>query len=161
MELSLAQTLIEATLAEGVRRGARPLAVVVLDAGGNMVACARQDGASFGRLKLAEGKAWGSLSLGFGSRTLSERVATAPSFFSAAASLLRAASFPRPAACCSTAVTTSSAPSAPRETQATSMKAVRWWRRQMPGSTRVRRLVVGPLWVRSCPSTESAKRRYR
>ena len=96
MELRLAMTLIEATLAEARTRGARPLAVVVLDAGGNMVACAREDGASFGRLKLAEGKAWGSLSLGFGSRTLSERVALAPAFFNAAASLLDGRLLPSP-----------------------------------------------------------------
>lgn len=96
MELSLAQRLIGATLAEATVRGSRPLAVVVLDSGGNMVACARRDGASFGRLKLAEGKAWGSLSLGFGSRTLSERVATAPSFFNAASSLFEGRLLPAP-----------------------------------------------------------------
>lgn len=96
MDLQLARDLIDATLAEGRRRDAKPLSVVVLDEGGNMVACAREDGASFGRLKLAEGKAWGSLSLGFGSRTLSERVGSAPSFFAAAASLLDGRLLPAP-----------------------------------------------------------------
>ena len=96
MELALATKLIDATLGEARKRDARPLAVVVLDAGGNMGACAREDGASFGRMKLAEGKAWGSLSLGIGSRTLSERVALAPSFFNAAASLLGGRLLPAP-----------------------------------------------------------------
>lgn len=96
MKLSLAQKLVEATFAEDAARGARPLAVVVLDSGGNMVACARQDGASFGRLKLAEGKAWGSLSLGFGSRTLSERIPAAPGFFTAAATLFDGRLLPSP-----------------------------------------------------------------
>jgi uncharacterized protein GlcG (DUF336 family) len=96
MDLQLARDLIDATLAEGRRRDAKPLAVVMLDEGGNMVACAREDGASFGRLKLAEGKAWGSLSLGFGSRTLSEKVGSSPSFFAAAASLLDGRLLPSP-----------------------------------------------------------------
>lgn len=96
MELALAQKLIEGTFAEAGKLRSRPLAVAVLDSGGNMVACARQDGASFGRLKLAEGKAWGSLSLGFGSRTLSERVTSAPAFFSAAAALFEGRLLPSP-----------------------------------------------------------------
>lgn len=61
---------------------------MVLDPGGHPVASARQDGASFARLTLAQGRAWDSLGLGFGSRTLSERVTKAPEFFVAAASLL-------------------------------------------------------------------------
>src|SRR6185312_10635334 len=85
-----------ATLAEGRRRNTRPLSVVVLDAGGNVVACAREDGAGLGRLQLAHGKAWGSLSLGFGSRTLTERTAGSPSFFAAAASLFEGRLLPSP-----------------------------------------------------------------
>lgn len=96
MELTTAMKLIEATLREARKLGARPMAVVVLDAGGHMVACSREDGASFGRVKLAEGKAWGSLSLGFGSRTLSERIDAAPGFFTAAASLLEGRLLPAP-----------------------------------------------------------------
>ncbi len=71
MELRTAFALIEATLEEGRRRNARPLSVVVLDPGGHQIASAREDGAGFARLALAQGKAWGSLGLGFGSRTLS------------------------------------------------------------------------------------------
>ncbi|MGN6684685.1 MAG: GlcG/HbpS family heme-binding protein [Devosia sp.] len=96
MRLDLARTLIDATLAEGRRRNTRPLAVVVLDAGGNVVTCAREDGAGLGRLQLAHGKAWGSLGLGFGSRTLTERTAGSPSFFAAAASLFDGRLLPSP-----------------------------------------------------------------
>jgi len=96
MRLDLARTLIDATLAEGRRRNARPLSVVVLDAGGNVVACAREDGAGLGRLQLAHGKAWGSLGLGFGSRTLTERTAGSPAFFGAAASLFEGRLLPSP-----------------------------------------------------------------
>lgn len=96
MDLQIARNLIDATLAEARRRETKPLAVVVLDEGGNMVACVRENGAGFGRLRLAEGKAWGSLSLGFGSRTLSERVGSAPTFFAAAASLMDGRLLPSP-----------------------------------------------------------------
>jgi uncharacterized protein GlcG (DUF336 family) len=96
MELRLALDIVSATIAEARKRGARPLSVVVLDAGGNVVTCAREDGAGIGRLQLAHGKAWGSLGLGFGSRTLSERVAGAPSFFAAAASLYDGKLLPSP-----------------------------------------------------------------
>lgn len=96
MELKLALDLINAALAEGRLRNARPLSVVVLDSGGNLVACAREDGAGLARLQLAQGKAWGSLGLGFGSRTLSEKVDGAPSFFAAATSLLQGRLVPAP-----------------------------------------------------------------
>ena len=96
MDLATANRLIEHTLAEARSLDTKPMAVVVLDAGGHLVACAREDGASFGRIDLAKGKAWGSLSLGFGSRTLSERVAGAPGFFTAAASLFGGQLLPAP-----------------------------------------------------------------
>ena len=96
MELRTAFALIEATLEEGRRRNARPLSVVVLDPGGHQIASAREDGAGFARLALAQGKAWGSLGLGLGSRTLSERVTKAPEFFAAAASLLDGRLLPAP-----------------------------------------------------------------
>jgi len=96
MELQLAFDLIEATLKEGKLRRARPLSVVVLDSGGNQVASARQDGAGIARLRMAHGKAWGSLGLGFGSRTLSEKVGQAPEFFTAAAALVEGRLLPAP-----------------------------------------------------------------
>lgn len=96
MQLRIAFALIEATFEEGRRRNARPLSAMVLDPGGHQIAGARQDGASFARLTLAQGKAWGSLGLGFGSRTLSERVTKAPEFFAAAASLLDGRLLPAP-----------------------------------------------------------------
>lgn len=96
MELRTASGLIEAAFTEGRRRSAAPLSVVVLDCGGNVVACAREDGAGIARLHLAYGKAWGSLGLGFGSRTLAERVEKSPPFFAAAAALLEGRLLPAP-----------------------------------------------------------------
>src|SRR5690606_114133 len=71
MNLRTAFALIEAIFEEGRRRNTRPLSAMVLDLGGHQIAGAREDGAGFARLTLAQGKAWGSLSLGFGSRALS------------------------------------------------------------------------------------------
>ncbi|RYH02712.1 heme-binding protein [Salipiger sp. IMCC34102] len=59
-----AQTIIDTCMAKGAEMGLRPLAVVVLDAGGHVKAFARADGASPGRFKIAHGKAYGSVMLG-------------------------------------------------------------------------------------------------
>ena len=96
MDLQLAFEIVKCVLAEARNRGAAPLSVVVLDPGANMVTCAREDGSGFARLDLAYGKAWGSLGLGFGSRTLSQRVEKSPPFFAAAASLLAGRLLPSP-----------------------------------------------------------------
>ncbi|MCR6672001.1 heme-binding protein [Devosia ginsengisoli] len=96
MELRTAFALIEATFEEGRRRNARPLSAMVLDPGGHQIAGAREDGAGFARLALAQGKAWGSLGLGFGSRVLSEKAPQAPEFFAAAASLFEGRLLPAP-----------------------------------------------------------------
>ena len=51
----------------------KPLTVVVLDAGGHVVAAEREDGASIGRFAIAHGKAHGALALGMGSRSIMKR----------------------------------------------------------------------------------------
>lgn len=87
MTLERAQRLIAAALAAGRVRGARPLAAVVVDAGGHIVASAREDGATIARHEFALAKAWSSIALGFDTRDLVERVKANPAFFSAAATL--------------------------------------------------------------------------
>ena len=52
----------------------KPLTVVVLDAGGHMLAMKREDGSSILRPQIAEGKAWGTLGMGFGGREFARRV---------------------------------------------------------------------------------------
>lgn len=81
LALAHAQTIIAATLAEGRARGAQPLAVVVLDAGGHPVAFAREDGVSLFRFDIARAKALGALGMGVDSCTLAERAKTNPVFF--------------------------------------------------------------------------------
>jgi uncharacterized protein GlcG (DUF336 family) len=88
MRLEQAQRLIAAALAAGRACGARPLAAVVVDAGGHIVASAREDGATIARHEFALAKAWSCVALGLDSRDLETRVRANPAFFSAAATLL-------------------------------------------------------------------------
>ncbi len=62
--LRKAQTILRKALAAAREMELKPVTVVVLDAGGHVIAAAREDGASPGRFRLAEGKAHGSIMLG-------------------------------------------------------------------------------------------------
>lgn len=83
--LTLAQSnaIIEAAFAKGAELGLKPLTVSVLDPGGNLIACARADGASNIRVKLASGKAAGALALGVSSRTIGDMAVERPHFIAA------------------------------------------------------------------------------
>lgn len=81
LTLAAAQTIITAALAEARSRNGRPLAVVVLDAGGHPVAFAREDGASLFRHDIARAKAMGALGMGDDTRVLAERAKGNPVFF--------------------------------------------------------------------------------
>jgi len=59
-----ARMIIRKTMAKGDEMGFKPLAVVVLDAGGHVKAFERADGAAPGRFAIAHGKAYGSVMLG-------------------------------------------------------------------------------------------------
>jgi uncharacterized protein GlcG (DUF336 family) len=83
IKLSQANTIIDTAIAEGRQRGLSPLAVAVLDIGGNLIAFKREDGAGFIRFDIAYGKAWGALGLGFGTREIAERAERLPIFYSA------------------------------------------------------------------------------
>jgi uncharacterized protein GlcG (DUF336 family) len=62
--LKKARTIVRKALEHGRAAGLKPLSVVVLDAGGHVVAFEREDGASPGRFAIAHGKAYGSVMLG-------------------------------------------------------------------------------------------------
>ncbi|WP_299640123.1 heme-binding protein [uncultured Ruegeria sp.] len=66
MSISLrkARTIIRKTLEKGHEMELKPLSVVVLDAGGHVIAFEREDGAAPGRFGIAQGKAYGSVMLG-------------------------------------------------------------------------------------------------
>jgi uncharacterized protein GlcG (DUF336 family) len=79
--LSQASTMVDAALKKGRETDCAPLTVAVLDAGGHLVAFKREDRSGILRFDIAFGKAWGALGMGFGSRTLAERAASTPQFF--------------------------------------------------------------------------------
>jgi|TARA_R110002072_G_scaffold38138_24_gene110590 uncharacterized protein GlcG (DUF336 family) len=80
LTLSQANKIIESALAKAADLGLNPLTVAVLDAGGHLIALARQDGASPLRPKVAQGKANGAVALGMSSRKLFERAEQQPYF---------------------------------------------------------------------------------
>jgi uncharacterized protein GlcG (DUF336 family) len=67
---------------------------VVLDAGGQVRAFEREDGASNARFEIAFGKAHGALALGMGSRALMERAEQQPYFIDAVAGAIGGALVP-------------------------------------------------------------------
>jgi len=73
VSIDQAQQIIEAARAKGRALNLAPLTVVALDAGGHMVALAREDGSGIARVEIAFSKAWGSLGMGMGSRALFDR----------------------------------------------------------------------------------------
>ena len=80
ISLNLASTIIAAAFDEGRRLALKPLSVVVLDAGGHMIAFQRQDGASTLRPQIATAKAGGALALGISSRKIGDMAAERASF---------------------------------------------------------------------------------
>jgi uncharacterized protein GlcG (DUF336 family) len=96
LSLEAARTIISTARAEGQRCGLKPISVVVLDAGGRLVAFEREDGGSYGRFEIAHGKASGALALGLGSRALMARAEAQPYFVAAATAALGGALVPVP-----------------------------------------------------------------
>ncbi len=82
LTLALASTIVDAALAKGRAMKFEPLTVVVLDAGGHVVAIKREDHSGILRVEIATGKAYGALGFGFGSRELFERSQKQPVFMS-------------------------------------------------------------------------------
>lgn len=81
LSLAKAQAILAGTLAEARARGAKPLAVVVLDAGAHPVAFAREDGASLFRFDIARAKAEGAVGMDADTAVLAERAKGNPAFF--------------------------------------------------------------------------------
>lgn len=96
MKLYVARQLIREVRATRCRRGLQPLSIVVLDAGGQVRAFEREDGASNARFEIAFGKANGALALGIGSRALMARAEAQPYFISAVGAAIGGALVPVP-----------------------------------------------------------------
>ena len=96
IDLQTARTIVAEALAAARAKGFKPLTVVVLDAGGHLVAAEREDGSSNKRFEIASGKAQGALALGMGSRALMARAEQQPYFIAAATAAVGGALIPVP-----------------------------------------------------------------
>lgn len=76
LTLETANRLIAGVFDAAAGRGLPPLAAAVLDSGAHLVALQRQDGVSFLRADICQGKAWGALAMGVDSSALAQRYAT-------------------------------------------------------------------------------------
>lgn len=83
LTLDAARTIADTALAAARERGLKPLTVAVLDAGGALKALAREDGSSHMRPEIAQGKAYGAIAMGLGSRVLFNRAQEQPYFVQA------------------------------------------------------------------------------
>lgn len=96
INLQQARSVISGALAHARTAGLKPLSVVVLDAGGHVVAFEREDGSSNKRFEIAFGKAHGAISLGVGSRALMTRAEAQPFFIAAVTSAVGGSLVPVP-----------------------------------------------------------------
>lgn len=96
LDLETARTVIAAARAHGRTAGLKALTVVVLDAGGHVVAAEREDGASIKRFEIAVGKAHGALALGMGSRAIMARAEQQAYFVTAVAAAVGGSLVPVP-----------------------------------------------------------------
>jgi len=85
LALDEAARIVDEALAIRRAEGLLPLAVAVLDAGGNLVAFKREDGAGVLRFEIARGKAYAALGMGMPTRLIRDRLANRPAFQSALA----------------------------------------------------------------------------
>ena len=85
LSLTQARSLIDAALKAARELGFRPMGVVVVDAAAQVVASAREDGATALRLDIALGKAAAAVGMGVNSRVLTQRAKDLPAFFNALA----------------------------------------------------------------------------
>ena len=85
LPLDKATTIIAEARRLGREAGLLPLTVVVLDAGGRLVAAESEDGSGILRFDIALGKAWGALGMGISSRQIRDRLSKRPTFQNALA----------------------------------------------------------------------------
>ena len=86
LPLAAASAIVDESLRLGRELDLLPLSVVVLDAGGRIVAAKSEDGSGIMRFDIALGKAWGALGMGISSRLIRDRLSGRPVFQTALAS---------------------------------------------------------------------------
>ena len=80
LALATAASIVDAAIAIRAKAALLPLAIAVLDAGGNLVAFKREDGCGVLRFDIARGKAWAALGMGMPTRQIRDRLAQRPAF---------------------------------------------------------------------------------
>ena len=85
LPLDKASVIIDEALRLARQEKMLPQTVVVLDAGGKIIAVKSEDGSGLIRFGIALGKAWGALGMGISSRLIMERLGGRPSFLGALA----------------------------------------------------------------------------
>jgi uncharacterized protein GlcG (DUF336 family) len=83
LRLEAASLILEGALKRAAELALKPMTVAVLDGGGHLIAFKRQDHSGILRPDIAVGKAWGTLGMGAGGRSLALRAAAAPAFYAA------------------------------------------------------------------------------
>ena len=78
LTLEQATTIATRAIEAGRRERMLPLAVVVVDSGGQIVTLQRDDGCGTLRVRIAQGKARGALGMGIPSRTIRDRLQNRP-----------------------------------------------------------------------------------
>jgi uncharacterized protein GlcG (DUF336 family) len=96
IDLATARKIIATGRGHAAASGCKPMTIVVLDAGANVLAVEREDGSSNKRFEIAMGKANGALALGMGSRALMERAEQQPYFIAAATAAIGGSLIPVP-----------------------------------------------------------------
>jgi uncharacterized protein GlcG (DUF336 family) len=96
LSLKKAQTLVKAALAIAREKNMKPVAVIVLDDRGALKAAAVEDGSSLKRSDIAQGKAYGCISLGMGSRSINKLAIERPHFIASASHVIGGSMIPVP-----------------------------------------------------------------
>ena len=96
LTLELATAVTDEALRLRREHGLLPLTVTVLDAGGHVVSCRREDGCGILRFDIALGKAWAALGMGMSTRLIRDRLASRPTFQSALAAASEGRFIPAP-----------------------------------------------------------------
>jgi uncharacterized protein GlcG (DUF336 family) len=80
ISLQQSNTMIEAALAAASERSLKPLAIIVLDAGGRVKAFQKEDGAALLRFEISYGKAFAALGMGRSSKLVLQKYRDKPKF---------------------------------------------------------------------------------
>src|SRR6266576_1442900 len=96
LTLDVARKILDAALAKGIEKKLKPLVITILDARGCVKVTAAQDGTSLMRAEIANGKAYGALAMGMGSRALFQRAQEQAYFISAVNTLAQGRLVPVP-----------------------------------------------------------------